>query len=174
MSAVSKREHGSGAVGSAIFPRRLQVCCGWGKLGPKQVRQQSAGRIMAKLLKRLRFRLLMCRKPLQRWYQDRKLDVTPVNPKAGNIEGIDAVASLSDLTSPTKASVFAVSVITPPAVTTTIVQEAHAAGITRIWMQPGSESAEALKFGEEHDMTIVHDYCILVSGDHARSQGSKI
>ena len=116
----------------------------------------------------------MCRKPLQRWYQDRKLDVTPVNPKAGNIEGIDAVASLSDLTSPTNTPVLAVSIITPPAVTSKIVQEAHAAGITRIWMQPGSESAEALKFGDEHGMTMVHNYCILVSGDHARSQGSKI
>lgn len=116
----------------------------------------------------------MCRKPLQRWYQDRKMDVTPVNPKAGAIEGIDAVACLSDLTSPTSSSDLAVSIITPPAVTTKIVQEAHAAGISRIWMQPGSESAEAVKFGAEHDMTMVHDYCILVSGDHARSHGSKI
>ena len=115
----------------------------------------------------------MCRKPLQRWYQDRKLDVTPVNPKAGNIEGSDAVASLSDLTS-TNTPVLAVSIVTPPAVTSNIVQEAHAAGISRIWMQPGSESVEALQFGEEHDMTMVHNYCILVSGDHARSQNSKI
>lgn len=128
----------------------------------------------AKLLKPLRFRLLMCRKPLQRWYQDRNLDAVPVNPKAGIIEGIDAVASLSDLISATKTPVLAVSIITPPAVALNIVQEAHAAGITRIWMQPGSESADALKFGAEHDMIMVHNYCILVSGDHARSQGSKI
>ena len=113
-------------------------------------------------------------KPLQRWYQDRKLDVTPVNPKGGTIEGVDAVTCLSEFTIPKDSTVLAVSIITPPAVTTRIVQEAHAAGISRIWMQPGSESAEALRFGEEHDMTVVHDYCILVSGDHARSQASKI
>ena len=76
--------------------------------------------------------------------------------------------------SPANTPVLAVSIITPPAVTSKIVQEAHAAGITRIWMQPGSESAEALTFGKEHDMTMVHNYCILVSGDHARCQGSNI
>lgn len=118
--------------------------------------------------------LLMYCKPLQRWYQDRKLDVTPVNPKGGSIEGLGAVTCLSNLTTPDILPVCAVSIITPPAVTTRLVQEAHAAGISRIWLQPGSESAEALKFGEEHDMIVVHNYCILVSGDHARVQASKI
>lgn len=112
-------------------------------------------------------------KPLQRWYQDRILDVTPVNPKGGSIEGLDAATCLSDLGTSETSPVCAVSIITPPAVTARLMQEAHAAGISRVWMQPGSESAEALKFGEEHDMIMVHNYCILVSGDHAR-QTSKI
>ena len=97
-----------------------------------------------------------------------------MNPKGGSIEGLDAVTCLSDLTTLGSSPACAVSIITPPAVTTRLVQEAHAAGISRIWLQPGSESAEALTFGEEHDMVMVHDYCILVSGDQARSQASKI
>lgn len=118
------------SVRSATFPRGFQICCSWGKLGSKQVRQQSSGRLHAAKL----------------------LDVTPVNPKAGTIEGIDALACLSDLNSSTSLPDLAVSIITPPAVTTKIVQEAHADGISRIWMQPGSESAEALKFGaDQHD-----------------------
>jgi len=111
---------------------------------------------------------------VQRWYQDRKLDVAPINPKAGIIEGVEAAAHLSDVVTPDTAAACAVSIITPPAITTNIIQEAHTAGITRIWMQPGSESAEAVDFGQKHDMTVVHDYCILVSGDQARSQASKI
>ena len=100
--------------------------------------------------------------------------MTPVNPKAASIEGINAVKNLSDTVSASNAAACAVSIITPPAVTTKIVQEAHAAGITRIWMQPGSESDEAVSFGQEHSMTVVHDYCILVSGDQAMSQASKM
>ena len=118
--------------------------------------------------------VLITRKPLQRWYQDRKLDVTPINPRSGIIEGLTAAARLSDMATHESAASYAVSVITPPAVTAKIVQEAHAIGISCIWMQPGSESAEAISFGEEHDMIVVHDYCILVSGDLARSQSSKI
>lgn len=102
------------------------------------------------------------------------MDVTPVNPKGGSIEGLDAATCLSDLVTPATSPVCAVSIITPPEVTTRLMQEAHAAGMSRVWLQPGSESAEALKFGEEHDMIVVHNYCILVSGDDARSQTSKI
>jgi hypothetical protein len=31
-----------------------------------------------------------------------------------------------------------------------------------------------VSFGKEHNMTVVHDYCILVSGDQAMSQASKM
>ncbi|DBB10414.1 TPA: hypothetical protein ACH3X3_001959 [Trebouxia sp. C0006] len=109
-----------------------------------------------------------------RWYQDRKMTVTPINPKGGSIEGVNAASRLSDMVTSETAGACAVSIITPPAVTTTIVQEAYSAGITRIWMQPGSESPEAVSFGKEHNMTVVHDYCILVSGDQAMSQASKM
>ena len=118
--------------------------------------------------------LLMPCKILQRWYQDRQMEVIPINPKSGVIEGLDAAACLSDIAKTKPASACAVSIITPPAVTMKIVQEAHAVGISRIWMQPGSESEEAVQFGEDHNMTVVHDYCILISGDSARSQASKI
>ncbi len=88
------------------------------------------------------------------------MTVTPINPKGGSIEGVNAASRLSDMVTSETAGACAVSIITPPAVTTTIVQEAYSAGITRIWMQPGSESPEAVSFGKEHNMTVVHDYCI--------------
>ncbi|KAL0038280.1 hypothetical protein WJX77_000171 [Trebouxia sp. C0004] len=78
---------------------------------------------------------------VMRWYQDRKMTVTPINPKGGSIEGVDAATRLSDMVTSESA---------------------------------GSESAEAVSFGNEHNMTLVHDYCILVSGDQAMSQASKM
>ena len=70
-----------------------------------------------------------------RTYQQQKRDVTPVNPKAEVVEGIPAAASLSDIKRP----IHGISVITPPAVTESVVQEAIRLGIQHIWMQPGAE-----------------------------------
>lgn len=99
--------------------------------------------------------------------------MTPINPKGGSIESIEVAANVTDFAA-SKGEFCAISIITPPAVTTTVIRDAHASGIQHVWMQPGSESAEALQYGQEHDMTVVHDYCILVDGDTARSLASKI
>lgn len=60
--------------------------------------------------------------------------MTPVNPKGGSIEGLQAVKDLSDLKDPTNTSV---SVITPPKVTLQILQTAKEIGIPTLWLQPG-------------------------------------
>ena len=39
IALVSGRKHGSGVVGAAVFSWCFQVCCSWGELGPKQIRQ---------------------------------------------------------------------------------------------------------------------------------------
>ena len=109
---------------------------------------------------------------MQRWYLERKLEVTPINPKGGSIEHVQVAANVSEFAA--KGQACAISIITPPAVTTGVIRDAHAAGIQHVWMQPGSESAEAVQYGQQHDMVVVHDYCILVSGVAARSQASKI
>lgn len=110
--------------------------------------------------------------PVQRWYLDRKLAVTPINPRGGSIESVQSVKNVAEFVEAANQPT-ALSIITPPSITNQIMQEAHAAGVQSVWMQPGSESAEAVAFGQEHGMTVVHDYCILVSGDAARSQTSK-
>jgi len=50
----------------------------------------------------------------------------------------------------------------PPAETEQVVQEAAAAGIRRVWMQQGAESEAAIRFCEEHGMSVVHGECILM------------
>ena len=94
-----------------------------------------------------------------RCYQQHGMEVYPVNPKAPEIEGQKAYASLADL--PVK--VRGLSIITPPAVTEQVVEAAASAGVKRIWMQPGAESLEAVRRAESLGMDVIWGGpCILV------------
>ncbi|MBK8725269.1 MAG: CoA-binding protein [Holophagaceae bacterium] len=94
-----------------------------------------------------------------RCYQQHGMEVYPINPKAPEIEGLKAFANFAEL--PVK--VVGISVITPPSVTERVVEEAAAAGVQRIWMQPGAESPEALRRAQELGMEVIAGGpCILV------------
>jgi predicted CoA-binding protein len=87
----------------------------------------------------------------------------PVHPQAEAIEGERCYPSLTALPEP----VGGVLVVVPPAETEKVVREAAAAGITRIWMQQGAESAEAIKFCQENGLNAVHGECILMFAEPA-------
>jgi len=70
-----------------------------------------------------------------RCYQQAGREVIPVNPRAPEVEGVLCVPDLASLS----ARVHGLSIITPPAVTEALVEEAASAGIARIWVQPGAE-----------------------------------
>lgn len=94
-----------------------------------------------------------------RCYQQHGMEVYPLNPKAPEVEGLKAYARLADL----PAKVAGLSVITPPSVTEQVVEEAAAAGVKRIWMQPGAESLAAVKRAEALGMEVIWGGpCILV------------
>ena len=98
-----------------------------------------------------------------RWYVGHQLPVTPVHPTLGEIEGIAAIKSLAELKDPRHTSV---SVITPPAVSATIVQQAIALGIPALWFQPGSEPRDALASAEAAGIHVLaNGYCILRTAD---------
>lgn len=84
--------------------------------------------------------------------------IYPVHPQAETIDHVRCYPSLNALPEP----VGGVIVVVPPAQTETVVQEAHAAGITRVWMQQGAESPAAIRFCEENNMTVVHGECIMM------------
>lgn len=87
------------------------------------------------------------------------LRVVPVNPSGGMIEGLEAAKRLADLSEP----VHGLSIVTPPPITEQIVEEAAAAGIQHIWMQPGAESPKAIARGHELGLSVIGgDACILV------------
>ena len=85
--------------------------------------------------------------------------VFPVNPKANEVEGLQAYPDLKSL--PEK--VHGVSIITPPAITEQVVAEALELGIQHIWMQPGAESEKAVDTARQAGANVIAgDACVLV------------
>ncbi len=94
-----------------------------------------------------------------RCYQQAGRRVIAVNPRESEIEGAPCVASALELPD----DVRSLSVITPPAVTERIVEQAVARGIENIWMQPGAESRKAVAACEAAGINVIADgSCLLV------------
>lgn len=95
-----------------------------------------------------------------RVYQQNKLEVVPVNPAGGEIEGLAAYPDLASI----PGTIDGVSIITPPKITDGVVQQALALGIKNIWMQPGAESPTAVELAESAGANVIAGGpCILVS-----------
>jgi predicted CoA-binding protein len=83
-----------------------------------------------------------------------------VNPRAEQIEGAPSVPDLASLPEP----VHGLSLVTPPAITERLVEDAAAAGITRLWMQPGAESPRAIERARELGLSVIAGGpCLLVA-----------
>ncbi len=94
-----------------------------------------------------------------RCYQQNSRAVYPINPSTREVEGLPAYPGLSDLPEP----VESVSIITPPHITETIVEDAHQADVKNLWMQPGAESPKAVQRAEELGLNVIADgSCLLV------------
>jgi predicted CoA-binding protein len=81
-----------------------------------------------------------------------------VNVGGGTIEGQQLYRSLADL--PQTPAV--VDTVVPPGVAERIVQQCVELGITRVWMQPGSESEAAITYCHEHNIQVVHHACAMI------------
>lgn len=86
-----------------------------------------------------------------RAYLQKGLPVWPVNPKADEVEGVRAYASLAVLPGVPRG----ISVITPPSVTESVVDEAARLGVEFVWMQPGAESAVAIERADERGLRVI-------------------
>jgi len=97
-------------------------------------------------------------KVLRSYLQNGK-EVYPINPKAEEVEGVKAYPDLASL----PATPRGISVITPPMVTEKIVAQAAELGIRFVWMQPGAESADAVRAARDAGIEVVADgSCALV------------
>ncbi len=90
-----------------------------------------------------------------------------VNPKYEEIEGQRCYESLDQL--PDKVDV--VDVVVPPEVGETIVRQCAELGLTRVWLQPGAESEDAIRFCREHGIKVLHDVCVMAQR-RVRRQGA--
>lgn len=81
-----------------------------------------------------------------------------IHPAVAEIEGVPCYRSLADL----PAAPGGLILVVPPAQTEKLVRQAAAAGIKRIWMQPGAESPAAIQFCAENGIAAVHDECIML------------
>jgi hypothetical protein len=94
-------------------------------------------------------------------YKDLKesgYEVYPVNPNAAEILGDKCYPDLEYL--PVKPDV--VAVVAPPQVTEEIVTSCKRLGITKVWMQPGSESESAITFCQSNDINVMHSVCVML------------
>jgi predicted CoA-binding protein len=94
-----------------------------------------------------------------RCYMQHHYTVYPINPNEPVIEGLTALATLTDLPN----HVQSISIITPPPITEKIVGQAIEKGIKHIWMQPGAESSTAIEECRNNGITVIAGGpCILV------------
>jgi uncharacterized protein len=97
-----------------------------------------------------------------RCYIKHQKTVYPVNPHEDQIEGLPCVKNISDLPEEVKS----LSIVTPPAVTLILVDQAIQKGIQNIWMQPGAENQTAIDHCRKNDINVIaNGPCILVELD---------
>jgi len=95
-----------------------------------------------------------------RAYLQNNLVAWPVHPKEQEIEGVACSPDLASLPE----AVHGLSLVTPPAVTEKLVEEAAKVGIKRVWMQPGAESDAAIARAKELGMSVIAGGpCVLVA-----------
>ncbi|HOR26713.1 MAG TPA: CoA-binding protein [Candidatus Sumerlaeota bacterium] len=91
--------------------------------------------------------------------RDRGWTVYAINPRAETIEGEPAYPNLAACPQTPGLAVM----VTPPEVTRQVLDEAAAAGVGRIWMQPGAGDAAAIARANELGLELIHDACIMVA-----------
>ncbi len=81
-----------------------------------------------------------------------------VNAKGGKVGDRELYPTLSAIPDKPDMVVFVV----PPPVTEQVLKEVRMLGISRVWMQPGAESAKAIDYCTRHKISLIHNKCIMV------------
>lgn len=97
-----------------------------------------------------------------RAFASRGYDVYPVNPKAGQIEGLRAFPNLAAI--PADVHLDRISVYLPPAVGLKVLPEIAARGCDELWLNPGSESDELVAAAEEKGLNVIQACSIVDIG----------
>lgn len=96
-----------------------------------------------------------------RAHQAKGFTVYPINPKATEIEGLKAYASLADVPA---GKLDRVSVYLPPAVGIKVLPEIAARGCDELWLNPGTESDELVVEAERLGLNVIQACSIVDVG----------
>ena len=88
--------------------------------------------------------------------------IYPINPKYDEIDGEKCFNSIKELIDFLQKKPDYVITIVPPKVTLKVVEQCKMFNIDKIWMQPGSESENAISFCNENKIEVVSGICIVV------------
>jgi predicted CoA-binding protein len=97
-----------------------------------------------------------------------RYDVTPINPRIEEIDGVKGFPSLAAYAT-ARGAPDVVDVFRRPSELVAAVKEAIAAGAKAIWFQYGVVNAEAISLADAAGLDVVVDRCIKV--EHARFAG---
>lgn len=86
-----------------------------------------------------------------RAFVQRGYRVFPVNPKETTIEGLAVYRDIRDV--PERPGL--ISVYLPPKVVLNVLPAIAARGCDELWLNPGSESAEAVRMAEQLGLTVI-------------------
>lgn len=92
--------------------------------------------------------------------KDKGFEAFAINPKGGNVGSETVYASLEPL--PKKPTL--VITVVPTGVAYEVVKQCKELGIPRVWMQPGSESPEAVSFCRKNGIDVVYRACYINDG----------
>ena len=84
--------------------------------------------------------------------------ILPVHPVAEEIGGVRCWPGLDVLPEKVDGAILVI----PPPQTEKMVRLIHAAYVGRVWMQPGAESEEALRYCGKNGISVVSRECIMV------------
>jgi len=90
--------------------------------------------------------------------KDAGYTVYPINPNISEISGDRCYPKLRNL--PLKPDV--VDIVVPPKVTEKAVKECKDLKINKVWMQPGSDSEEAILFCKENGIKVLFGVCVML------------
>lgn len=97
--------------------------------------------------------------------KQRGYEVFGVNPHMTSIDGDKCYTSIAELAGTVEGAVICV----PPAAAAGVIRDAAAAGITKLWLQQGSQSLETKKAAKETGITPVEGKCILMYAGEVKS-----
>jgi predicted CoA-binding protein len=92
--------------------------------------------------------------------------IYPIHPEAESIGAINCWSALTNLPEKVDGAV----IVVPPEQTERIVERIVETDIKRVWMQPGAESAKAIRYCEENRISVIYQECVMMLSEKRKNR----